>query len=172
MELLDTLAKYPMLFIGCCTVLGLLIGSFLNVVIYRLPVMMDNELRDECAELAEATAPPPLPDVRVEASAEPPVDAEAAAPETLTERPARQPFNLVVPRSACPQCRAPITALQNVPVISWIALGGRCANCRAPISARYPAVELLTGIASGLVAWRLGFGLTALAGLFFTWTLI
>ena len=142
MEFLEPLADIPALFISCAVLFGLLVGSFLNVVIYRLPVMMDNELRAECAALADPDAPPP---------------------------PA---FNLVTPRSTCPKCKAPITALQNIPVISWLVLGRKCANCKTPISARYPLVELLTGVASGLVAWRFGYGTLALAALFFTWTLI
>jgi leader peptidase (prepilin peptidase)/N-methyltransferase len=155
MELLDTFAASPALFISSCVALGLLIGSFLNVVIYRLPVMMDNELRAECALLAANDAGTNDP-----------------AAEDAAELPAKPAFNLVVPRSACPKCRAPITALQNIPVVSWLALRGKCANCKAPISPRYPLIELLTGVASGLVAWRFGFGITALAGLFFTWFLI
>ena len=157
MDLLDTLAKHPALFIGCCTVLGLLIGSFLNVVIYRLPVMMDDAMRAEQAELAAQDAARVSPDMLSLSAADLPKPA---------------PFNLVVPRSACPKCKAPITASQNVPVVSWLALGGKCASCRTPISARYPLIELLTGVASGVVAWRLGFGLPAAAGLLFTWTLI
>ena len=139
--LLEPLAVYPAFFIGFTIVVGLLIGSFLNVVIYRMPVMMDNALRAECAELANPTAEP-------------------------VEQPS---FNLIVPRSACPACKAPITALQNIPVVSWLALGRKCANCKAPISVRYPMVELFTGLASGLIAWRFGYGLLALAALFFTW---
>jgi leader peptidase (prepilin peptidase) / N-methyltransferase len=142
MQIFELFAASPALFIGCCVVLGLLVGSFLNVVIYRVPVMMDNAMRYECALLANPDAPPP---------------------------PA---FNLMTPRSACPNCKAPITALQNIPVVSWVALGRKCANCRTPISARYPLVELFTGVASGLVAWRFGFGMLALAGLLFTWFLI
>src|SRR3954469_7848395 len=149
MQFIDTLATYPALFIGCCVVFGLLVGSFLNVVIYRLPVMMDDALRAEWADLAAADA-----------------GTEPVAPAS---KPA---FNLVVPRSACPKCKAPITAVQNIPVVSWLALGGKCANCKAPISARYPFIELLTGVASGVVAWHFGYGLTAMAGIFFTWTLI
>ena len=140
--LLDTLAAHPPVLIGCCALLGLLVGSFLNVVIYRVPIMMDNELRAECAALAG------------QENAEPPK------------------FNLVVPRSACPACRAPITALQNVPVASWLALGGKCASCKTPISARYPAVEFTTAWLSGFIAWRFGFGWLTLAALAFTWILI
>jgi leader peptidase (prepilin peptidase) / N-methyltransferase len=142
MQFLDPLAASPALFIGCCVVLGLLVGSFLNVVIYRVPVMMDNALRAECAALA---------------GAEP-----AALPA----------FNIVTPRSACPACKAPITALQNVPVVSWLALRGKCAHCKTRISARYPLVELATGVLSGFLAWRFGFGGLALAALAFTWLLI
>jgi len=142
MEFLQPLAEFPALFVGFCVVLGLLIGSFLNVVIYRVPVMMDQELRWECALLADPNAPAP---------------------------PA---FNLMTPRSRCPQCKAPITALQNVPVVSWLVLGRKCGNCKTPISARYPAVELATGVLSGFIAWHFGFGGTALAALFFTWLLI
>ena len=153
MELLDTFAASPPLFIGSCAAVGLLVGSFLNVVIYRLPVMMDHALRAECAEIAAA-------------------DAAAAGAVVPEETPTKPAFNLVVPRSACPKCKAPITAMQNIPVVSWLALGGKCANCKAPISARYPAIELLTGIASGVVAWWFGYGLTAMAAIFFTWMLI
>jgi leader peptidase (prepilin peptidase)/N-methyltransferase len=142
MEILATIAGSPALFITCTVLLGLLVGSFLNVVIYRVPVMMDNALRAECAAMANPDAPPP------------------------------PTFNLVTPRSACPRCNAPITAMQNIPVVSWLALGRKCANCKAPISVRYPLVELFTGLASGLIAWRFGYGVMALAALFFTWSLI
>ena len=144
MEFLKILAANPSLFIGCCVALGLLVGSFLNVVIYRVPIMMDRALRAECAALADPAA--------------------VAAQEP--------PFNLVVPRSACPSCKAPITALQNVPVVSWLALGRKCANCKTPISARYPLVEAATGLLSGFIAWHYGYGGTALAALAFTWFLI
>jgi leader peptidase (prepilin peptidase) / N-methyltransferase len=146
--LLEPLAASPAFFIGFTVVLGLLIGSFLNVVIYRVPIMMDNELRAECAALAQGETEP---------SAEPP---------------AQPKFNLVVPRSACPKCRAPITAMQNIPVVSWLALRGKCANCKTPISARYPLVEVATGTLSGFVAWHFGFGFEAFCALLFTWFLI
>src|SRR6187549_3453207 len=118
MDFLEPFAASPALFIGVTVLLGLLVGSFLNVVIYRVPVMMDNALRAECASLANPDAPPP------------------------------PTYNLITPRSACPACKAPITAIQNIPVVSWLVLGRKCANCKTPISARYPLVELFTGLAS------------------------
>jgi leader peptidase (prepilin peptidase) / N-methyltransferase len=124
-------------------VLGLLIGSFINVVIYRLPLMM---MREWKASLAEADA------------------------LILPELPER--FNLATPRSRCPHCQAPITALQNIPVISYLLLKGRCANCKAPISSRYPIVEAVTGVLSLLVIWHLGVGWAGLLGLVFLWTLV
>jgi leader peptidase (prepilin peptidase)/N-methyltransferase len=141
MEFFDTLAVNPGLFIGVCAALGLIIGSFLNVVIHRVPIMMDHALRAECAELAGAAAATPA-------------------------------YNLITPRSACPSCNAPITALQNVPVVSWFVLRGKCAYCKAPISKRYPLVEFATGVLSAFIAWRFGYGTTALAALGFTWFLI
>ena len=129
--------------------LGLLVGSFLNVVIYRVPLMIDRDMRVECAYFAAAEAGQPL-----------------------TEAPQEPPFNLMVPRSACPMCKRPIRALENVPVLSWLVLGGKCAGCKAPISFRYPFVEALTGILSAAVAWKLGFGWPLLGGLVFTWFLV
>ncbi|HEV2269638.1 MAG TPA: prepilin peptidase, partial [Steroidobacteraceae bacterium] len=122
MSVIELLAASPTLFVGTCLVLGLAVGSFLNVVVYRLPVMLDREWRAQCAELVCHEQRPP----------------------TMTHGP-HDPFNLLVPRSACPSCKAPITALQNIPLISWVFLRGRCAHCGAPISVRYPLVELLTG---------------------------
>jgi leader peptidase (prepilin peptidase)/N-methyltransferase len=127
-EFLEMLHTSPWLFIGLCVALGLMIGSFLNVVIHRVPIMMDNELRTECALQAAQDAAQ-----RGEAVAE------------VAEPPV---YNIVTPRSACPKCRAPITAVQNIPVVSWLLLGGKCASCQNPISRRYPLVELATGILS------------------------
>ncbi len=141
-DLSAILSAQPALFVGLCVALGLMVGSFLNVVIHRLPIMMDNLLRAECAALAGAETPP-------------------------------QPtFNIITPRSACPKCQAPITALQNIPVLSWLALRGKCASCKAPISRRYPLVELATGILTGIVAAHFGYGLLAAAGIVFTWFLV
>ena len=149
MPAIELLAASPPLFIGTCLALGLAVGSFLNVVIYRLPIMLDREWRAQCAELA---------------GHDPHAATVAAAP--------RERFNLIVPRSACPACKAPISALQNIPLISWLVLRGRCARCGAPISVRYPLVELISGILSAWVAARFGFGLAALAALILTWFLV
>jgi leader peptidase (prepilin peptidase)/N-methyltransferase len=150
-DIADLYAANPVLFAGSVFVLGLLVGSFLNVVIYRLPVMLDREWRAQAAEYASSTATTVI----------------SEPPTTATE-----PFNLVVPRSACPHCKAPITAWQNIPVMSWLALRGRCAACKGPISPRYPAVELATGILSAWAAWHFGFGAAAACAVAVTWTLI
>jgi leader peptidase (prepilin peptidase) / N-methyltransferase len=149
MSVITLLAASPPMFIGTCLVLGLVAGSFLNVVVHRLPVMLERQWREECAQYAAGAAP-------------------AAA--DATELPER--YNLIVPRSACPACNAPITALQNIPVISWLVLRGRCASCGQPIPVRYPLVEALTGILSAAAAWQFGFGFPALAALILTWFLI
>ena len=122
--------------------LGLLVGSFLNVVIYRIPKMMQRESDNYVAQ--ESGQPPPH-----------------------TDR-----FNLTVPRSACPCCGHRITALENIPVISYLALGGKCRKCKTPISPRYPAVELFTAIVSGLLVWTFGSGAMGMASLVFAWLLI
>jgi len=118
---------------------GLCVGSFLNVVIYRLPRMMEREWRAQCAELAGE------------------------------DPPAQERFNLVVPRSACPACGHRIRPWENIPLVSWVALRGKCAACRAPISFRYPLVELLAGVGAGYAAWRFGPTLAALGAALFVW---
>lgn len=153
---LSALSASPAFFIASCLVLGLIVGSFLNVVIYRLPIMLDREWREQCEELA-----------REGAASGPHTTPGLETTQTLRER-----FNLIVPHSACPSCKAPITALQNIPILSYCLLGGRCAACGARIGVRYPLVEALTSVLSALVAWRLGFGWPALAGLVLTWFLI
>jgi leader peptidase (prepilin peptidase)/N-methyltransferase len=151
-DLIALLSSSPPWFIGTCTVFGLLVGSFLNVVIYRVPVMLERQWREQCMELTATSATPGT------------APGSAGAPEG--------PFNLVVPRSACPACKAPITALQNIPVASYLLLKGRCANCGTRISPRYPAIEALTGLLSAAVAWKFGFGWPAAAALVLTWFLI
>jgi leader peptidase (prepilin peptidase)/N-methyltransferase len=132
--------------------LGLVIGSFLNVVIYRLPIMLERDWRAQAAEL--------LPSVSDTGATMPAVE---AIPEQ---------FSLSTPRSACPVCKAPIPAWQNIPVVSWLMLRGRCAACKTKISVRYPVVELATGLLSAWVAWHFGFGAPAACGLLVTWALI
>jgi leader peptidase (prepilin peptidase) / N-methyltransferase len=145
--LIDLLASSPAFFVGTCLLIGLIVGSFLNVVIYRVPLILERQWREQCQELTPADS-------------------------ASTTAPATAPFNLIVPRSACPACKAPITALQNIPVVSWLVLKGRCASCGVRISARYPAIELLSGALSAAVAWKFGFGWPALAGLVLTWFLL
>jgi leader peptidase (prepilin peptidase) / N-methyltransferase len=153
-DVIALLSSSPVSFILTCVVLGLLVGSFLNVVIYRVPVILERQWREQCVELAADSAGSP-----------------DAAPGTAPG-PRAEPFNLVVPRSACPACKAPITALQNIPVVSYLFLRGRCASCGIRISPRYPAIEALTGLLSAAVAWKFGFGWPALAGLVLTWFLV
>lgn len=129
---MSLLAASPALFAVVAALLGLLIGSFLNVVIHRLPLVLERQWRAHCAELA------------------------GQAPEAAPE-----PYGLVQPRSRCPACKAPIRAIHNIPVLSYLALRGRCAACRAPISPRYPVVEIATAAAFAAVAWHFGFGLQA-----------
>jgi leader peptidase (prepilin peptidase)/N-methyltransferase len=142
-------------FAGSVFLLGLVIGSFLNVVIYRLPIMLERDWRAQAAEFL-----PPFTDT---AATVPAIEAAPAVPE---------PFSLSTPRSACPVCKAPIPAWQNIPVVSWLMLRGRCASCKAKISVRYPVVELATGLLSAWVAWHFGFGAPAACGLLVTWALI
>ena len=132
----------PVAFPWVALVFGLCVGSFLNVVIHRLPKMMEREWAEQCAELRGETAPP------------------------------AEPLSLARPRSRCPHCGHGITALQNIPVISWLALRGRCAGCKAPISTRYPVVELAAGLAAAFCAWRLGPGIAAVGAMVFVWTVL
>jgi leader peptidase (prepilin peptidase)/N-methyltransferase len=122
--------------------LGLCVGSFLNVVIHRLPKMMEARWRADCAEL-EGREPP-----------------------------AAEPYNLVRPNSSCPACGTPIRAWQNIPIVSWLLLRGKCAACGVRISARYPLVEAFTGVVSAGIAWHFGYSWQLLAGLGFAWALV
>jgi leader peptidase (prepilin peptidase)/N-methyltransferase len=141
-ELLTALQSSPGLFVTACVLVGLCTGSFLNVVIHRMPRMMEKRWRAECAELNGEQAP------------------------------AGERYNLMLPASSCPACGHRITAVQNIPVLSYVALRGRCAACRASISPRYPIVEALTGILSGYAAWRMGFSMPAAGALVFMWAMI
>jgi leader peptidase (prepilin peptidase)/N-methyltransferase len=142
------------LFAASVFMLGLVVGSFLNVVIYRLPIILEREWRAQAAEFTPTNGPP------------------AAEPAVSSGEPLQAPFSLSVPRSACPACKAPIKAWQNIPVVSWLFLRGRCAACKTKISARYPLVELATALLSGWVAWHFGFGINAACAILVTWVLI
>ncbi len=132
--MLELFTEAPAAFVAVAFAFALIIGSFLNVVIYRLPLMMQREWREQCEELHSEPAP------------------------NLPEG----PFNLVVPRSRCPACGKNIKAWQNIPVLSYLLLGARCANCKSSIAVRYPLVEMLTAILAAVCAWQFGFGWEAL----------
>ena len=144
MAALALLQTSPAVFIVVCVLLGLCAGSFLNVVIHRMPKIMERRWRAECADI--------LPD------APKPVEGER--------------YNLVVPRSACPSCGHKIRALENIPVVSYLALKGKCSACGTRISPRYPIIEALTAALSGFIAWRMGFTVAAAGALLFTWAII
>ncbi len=132
----------PAVFPWAALAVGLCIGSFLNVVIHRLPRMMERAWRADCAELAGLEAPK------------------------------EEPYNLVVPRSRCPGCGRGIRAIENVPIASWFALRGKCAGCGTRISLRYPMVELLAGLGAAWSASHFGYSVAALAGMLFIWCTI
>lgn len=155
--MIQLLASSPGFLVGMCVLLGLIVGSFLNVVIHRLPIMLERQWRQQCEELAAQ-------DMAAAAPAQPLKDAPAAL--------SRERYNLAVPGSACPVCEAPIRPWQNIPILSYLFLRGRCATCHSPISLRYPAVEALAAILAGAVAWRFGFGWPLLAALALTWFLL
>lgn len=141
MEYLAFLAQ-PAMFVGTCLVAGLAVGSFLNVVIHRLPIMMDREWRAQCAELRGDPVPQ------------------------------EEPFGLALPRSRCPNCGHGITAAENVPVLSYLLLRGRCRACKARISPRYPLVEILCGLLFASAAVHFGFGPAAVAAMLYLAALI
>lgn len=131
------------LFTALVGIIGLLVGSFLNVVIYRLPIMLQRSWRKECIDYLQ-------------------MEAEQEG----------EPFNLSLPLSRCPKCQSPIKPYQNIPVISYVFLKGQCANCKNPISLRYPLIEAFTAITSVLVAWHFGYTPQAAFALVLTWCLI
>jgi leader peptidase (prepilin peptidase)/N-methyltransferase len=137
----------PIFWLGTVGVLGLCIGSFLNVVIYRLPIILHKAWHEEYAELLEKDS-------------------------SVLFKESKEPFNLWFPRSQCPSCHHPLSLLDNIPIISYYLLKGRCRYCNTPITQRYPLVELLTAFLSILVAWKFGVTEHTLLGLIFTWILI
>jgi leader peptidase (prepilin peptidase)/N-methyltransferase len=138
---LDYLAS-PAVFTSLAAIVGLAIGSFLNVVIHRLPKMMERDWQSQCAELRG--------------------EAPAAAPR----------YNLATPPSSCTSCGHRITALENVPIASYLVLRGKCAACGAAIGARYPVVEAVTAALTAYCAWRFGFGMQALGAIVFAWCMV
>jgi len=141
MTLLGSLT-HPAVFPWLGLVIGLMVGSFLNVVIYRLPKIMERDWQAQCAELRGE------------------------------ELPKQETFNLALPRSRCPACAHPISALQNIPIASYLALRGKCSACGTRISPRYPLIEGLSALAGAYAAWHFGFGLAAFAAMLFLWCMI
>ncbi|UZE11142.1 prepilin peptidase [Pseudomonas sp. B21-053] len=143
MPLTDYLTLYPLAFVITALVLGLLVGSFLNVVIWRLPKMLEREWRTQAHDVLglPIETPPPT-------------------------------YNLMLPHSQCPHCAQKIRAWENIPVLSYVLLRGRCSNCAAPISKRYPLTELACGLLSAFIAWQFGFGWPAGLLLVLTWGLL
>jgi len=139
-------AVFPWIAFG----VGLCVGSFLNVVIHRLPKMMERDWRADCAEIMSG-------------------ETQSVSGH---EVPKAEPYNLFVPRSRCPGCARGIRAVENVPVLSWLALRGKCAGCGMRISARYPLVELLAGVGAAWSAWHFGYGAAALGAMLFVWCTI
>ncbi len=142
--MIELLQSSPTIFIVTAGILGLMVGSFLNVVIHRLPLMMEREWRSECAMLLDQS----LPEQSQEA------------------------FNLMTPRSRCPNCNHLISAFENIPILSYVGLRGRCSGCQAHISIRYPLIELISGVAAIAVAIHFGFSIAAVCALAFSWALI
>jgi len=146
--LFQLLQSSPLAFTIMCGVLGLMVGSFLNVVIHRLPKMMELGWQQQCAQLRGETSHP---------------DGDAAP---------HPPYNLVVPRSACPHCNHAISAWENIPIVSYLLLRGKCRGCGAAISPRYPIVEAISGVLCAYAAWHFGFGLAAVGALLLIWALL
>jgi leader peptidase (prepilin peptidase)/N-methyltransferase len=142
--MIELFVESPAVFIAVVFAFALVIGSFLNVVIFRLPIMMEREWRAQAEEIASLPATD-LPDGR---------------------------FNLLLPRSRCPSCGKEIKPWQNIPVLSYLLLGAQCANCQTSISARYPLVEMGTAVLAAIAAWRFGFGWEALMAVTMTFALV
>tara|TARA_R110000824_G_scaffold7892_3_gene35719 strand:- start:65689 stop:66567 length:879 start_codon:yes stop_codon:yes gene_type:complete len=147
MDIATYFASYPLALLCFALLLGLIIGSFLNVVIYRLPLMMQHEWTQQCHEFLE-------------------LETDGKDTETSSI------FNLAQPASHCPFCKHDISALENIPVLSYILQGGKCRHCKSPISARYPLIEIISGLSSALIAYQFGFNWLTLAVLILCWSLI
>lgn len=163
MTFITALQANPTLGLACALILGLLVGSFLNVVIHRLPKMMEREWQDQCKAFlaSDQTLAPPAPTDETQQSVELSSDADT-----------KKPFNLLVPASRCPHCSHQIRPWENIPVISYLFLKGKCSGCKTPIALRYPLIELLTGIFSVVAVAYFGVSWNGLAALVLTWSLI
>ena len=161
----DTLkaVAHPAVFPFVCLAIGLVVGSFLNVVIHRLPKMMERSWREECAELQNEAGLN---------EAGKPYGSPAPPPQPKPAKAKAETYNLFVPRSHCPACGHHVTAVENIPLLSWTFLRGRCSACKARISPRYPVVELLGGIAAAWSAARFGFSAAAFGAMVFMWCII
>jgi leader peptidase (prepilin peptidase) / N-methyltransferase len=151
LELIAVLQQTPLLAITAGFLFSLLVGSFLNVVIHRVPIMLERDWAAQAAEFTAAATEQPAP----------------TGAESEYKR-----FNLITPRSRCPNCNHQITALENIPIISWLMLGGKCSECKTRISARYPTIELITGLLGALAIAFFGATWAGLGALILTWTLV
>lgn len=145
-NLIELFQLYPAFYLGTIFIVGLLVGSFLNVVIFRLPKMMENDWNQQCCELLD-------------------IDDPQYKKEKVN-------FNLITPRSRCPACNHQIKAIENIPVISYLFLKGKCSNCQNKISIRYPLVEFVSAIAVTIVAFYFGVSLQTFFAICLTWALI
>ncbi len=145
MQIINLLSINPTFFIGCSFALGLLIGSFLNVVITRLPIILERGWKSECQQLLE------LEDI---------------------DNNVKSTFNLVTPRSQCPSCKHPISSLENIPVLSYLIQKGKCRHCGIHISTQYPLVEFFTAVLTGFIAFKFGFSWQTLLAMILAWSLV
>lgn len=150
--LIELLKHDLILFISLSLVFGLLVGSFLNVVIYRLPIMLKKEWRDDCCHYLEENY---NAIIQLEKNDEP-----------------DEPFNLIKPDSTCPSCGHKIRAWENIPVISYLFLRAKCSNCKTPISFRYPLIEILSAALAATCAWHFGLNLAGISAIVLSWALI
>jgi len=153
-DIVDLLQTNPVLFYTTSAVVGLMVGSFLNVVIYRLPRMMQRDWDEQAAIVLDEAK------------------LQDCAKSLREQHSGSARYNLIAPRSNCPKCGHAIGALENIPIVSYLVLRGRCAGCKSPISIRYPVIEAISAVAAGYIAWHFGFGLAALAAMLFAWSLI
>lgn len=151
MAIIDLLSASPPILVSICVVLGLLIGSFLNVIVYRLPIVMERDWKQQCYDY---------------------LGIENAEPHTHLTSEKFEVFNLWKPDSHCLECNHEIRVWENIPVLSFVLLGGKCSKCKMSISVRHPSVEVVTGILSGLVAYTFGATWLTLAVLILTWSLV